>query len=149
MAEHIVVRVAGLDDAEVVGSVLLNSYPSLMAPGYAADVLARALPFLVRANPALLRSGPYYLAALSDGTVTDCGGWTLDRPGAVSAPIDLTLGHIRHFATHPDWTRRGIGRALIDRCIADARAVGVGSSATPAWLLRPSMAPLVSLRSNR
>ena len=40
-------------------------------------------------------------------------------------PIDPVLGHIRHFATHPNWTRRGIGRALFDRCVADARAAGV------------------------
>ena len=125
MAEHIVVRVAGPDDAERVGAVLSASYPSLMAPGYAADVLARALPLMVRANPTLLRSGTYYLAEATDGAVAGCGGWTLERPGAVSAPIDSKLGHIRHFATHPDWIRRGIGRSLFDRCVADARVIGV------------------------
>jgi N-acetylglutamate synthase-like GNAT family acetyltransferase len=125
MAEHIVVRVAGPDDAEVVGAVLRASYPSLMAPGYSANVLARTLPLMVRPNPTLLRSGTYYLAKAADGTVAGCGGWTLERPGAVSAPIDPTLGHIRHFATHPDWIRRGVGRALFDRCVADARIIGV------------------------
>jgi hypothetical protein len=40
-------------------------------------------------------------------------------------PIDPVLGHIRQFATHPNWTRRGIGRALFERCVADARAAGV------------------------
>ena len=30
------------------------------------------------------------------------------------------------FATHPDWTRRGIGRALLSRCIGQATERGVG-----------------------
>ena len=125
MAEHIVVRVADPDDAVAVETVLRASYTNLMAPGYPADVLARALPLMVRANPALLRSGSYYLAEGPDGTVAGCGGWTLERPGAVHAPIDPTLGHIRHFATHPDWTRRGIGRALIDRYVAQAPSLAL------------------------
>jgi GNAT superfamily N-acetyltransferase len=125
MAEHIMVRVAGPDDAEAIGAVLRASYPKLMAPAYPADVLARALPFMVRANPALLRSGTYYLAATPDGTAVGCGGWTFERPGEPGSAIDAAQGHIRHFATHPDWVRHGIGRALFGRCVADARAVGV------------------------
>jgi len=34
------------------------------------------------------------------------------------------LAHIRHFATHPDWTGRGAGRAIFERCEAEARAAG-------------------------
>src|SRR5918994_4549128 len=122
---HITVRVAGPDDAEAIGAVLRASYPTLMAPAYPADVLARALPFMVRPNPALLRSGTYYLAATPDNTVVGCGGWTFERPGEPDSAIDPTHGHIRHFATHPDWIRHGIGRALYERCVAEARAVGV------------------------
>jgi N-acetylglutamate synthase-like GNAT family acetyltransferase len=125
MTEHIVVRVAGPDDAAAVETVLRASYPHLMALGYSADLLTRALPLMTRANPALLRSGTYYLAEAQVGAVVGCGGWTLERPGAMSAAIDPTLGHIRHFATHPDWIRCGIGRALLERCVADARRVGV------------------------
>jgi GNAT superfamily N-acetyltransferase len=122
---HIIVRVAGPEDAEAIGAVLRASYPRLMAPAYPADVVARALPFMVRASPALLRSGTYYLAATPDGTVVGCGGWTFERPGEPVSAIDPTQGHIRHFATHPDWIRHGIGRALFGRCVAEARAVGV------------------------
>ena len=48
------------------------------------------------------------------------GGWTRDGPG--SGKIEAGVGHIRHFATHPDWTGRGIGRALVDRCVSEARS---------------------------
>ena len=125
MTVQFMVRVASLDDAEAVGSVLRTSYPNLMASGYPADILARALPLMVRANPALLCSGTYYLAEGPDGTVVGCGGWTFERPGAAGAPIDPTPGHIRHFATDPGWIRCGVGRMLFDRCVADARAAGV------------------------
>ena len=30
-------------------------------------------------------------------------------------------GNIRHFATHPDWLRRGIGRDILLRCLKEAR----------------------------
>ena len=33
--------------------------------------------------------------------------------------------HIRHFAMHPDWTRQGIGSALLAHCISYARSFGI------------------------
>ena len=33
--------------------------------------------------------------------------------------------HIRHFATHPDWQRQGIGAALLTRCFHDAKSAGI------------------------
>jgi GNAT superfamily N-acetyltransferase len=125
MAVPFMVRVAKPNDADAVGAVLRASYPTLMASGYPPDSLARAVPLMVRANPALLRCGTYYLAQGPDGVATGCGGWTFERPGAVDEPLDRSLGHIRHFATHPNWLRQGIGRALFERCAADARAAGV------------------------
>jgi N-acetylglutamate synthase-like GNAT family acetyltransferase len=29
--------------------------------------------------------------------------------------------HLRHFAVCPEWTRRGIGAALLQRCVNEAR----------------------------
>ena len=89
-----------------------------MAPGYPAELLARAVPLMARANPALLRCGTYYLAQGPEGDVLGCGGWTFERPGAAGEPRDRSLGHIRHFATHPKWVRHGVGRALFARCAA-------------------------------
>ncbi|ACL61142.1 GNAT family N-acetyltransferase [Methylobacterium nodulans] len=117
-------RPAQPEDADAVEALLAASYPVLMRSAYDADLLARALPIMLRASPTLLRSGTYHVAQTAEGQLVGAGGWTLARPGA-PAPIDPTLGHIRHFATHPAWTRRGIGRALLARCAADAQAAGV------------------------
>jgi GNAT superfamily N-acetyltransferase len=125
MADGIQIRVAGPEDTEAVETVLRASYSVLLESTYAPDILAGALPLMVRANPTLLSSGTYYLVTMPDCTAAACGGWTLEPPGGVSASMDPTRAHIRHFATHPDWIGRGIGRALFDRCVADARAVGV------------------------
>ncbi len=80
------------------------------------------LPLIAKANPALLSSGTYYLAESDDSSAVGCGGWTHERPG--SGEIENGLAHIRHFATHPGWVGRGIGRALYDGCQAEARASG-------------------------
>lgn len=62
---------------------------------------------------------------MQDGALTGCGGWTLQRPGAPDEKVDVALAHLRHFAVHPDWKRRGIVRALFDRGTGEARAAGV------------------------
>lgn len=118
------VRVTTPADAAAVAAVLTASYPVLLAPSYDAALLAKALPLMTRANPALLASGTYYLAETADDTPIGCGGWTFARPGAPDDPIVPDLAHIRHFATDPAWTGRGVGRALFERCRADAQAAG-------------------------
>lgn len=77
---------------------------------------------MTRANPALLRSGRYYVAETAEGTIVGCGGWSQGRPG--TNEVEAGLAHIRHFGTHPDWTKRGIGRAIYQSCEDAARAAG-------------------------
>lgn len=125
MTVNFTLRIATMDDADAVGALLRVSYSELLASAYPAELLAAALPLMTRANPRLLRSGSYYLAEAADGALAGCGGWTLERPGRLDDPIDPALGHVRHFATHPGWVRRGVARELLDRCIAEARAAGV------------------------
>lgn len=126
MAEALTVRTATPGDTDAISRVLTASYGQLMTTAYDAATLRAALPLIGSANPALLSGGTYYVALLDD-RVVGCGGWTLARPGAPEAPADPSHAHIRHFATDPAWVRRGIARALIDRCIADAEAAGVAT----------------------
>lgn len=117
------IRLSTPDDAEAVTALLAASYPPLMAGHYEPDALAALLPAITVANPQLLGSGRYFIAETADGTTVGCGGWSTERPGS-GEPTE-GLGHVRHFATHPDWIGRGIGRALFERCLAQARAAGV------------------------
>ena len=118
-------RVATLSDVVGDGALLEASYPILMESAYNEVRLAPALKLMTRANPALLASGTFYVAEARDRLMVGCGGWTLERPGGDA--VEAALGHIRHFGTHPDWTNRGIGRAIYRLCEADARSAGITS----------------------
>lgn len=110
-------------DFSAVTELLRASYPVLMKPAYESATLDPALKLMTRANLELLSSGTYYVAESIDGSLVGCGGWTRERPG--SDVIERGVGHIRHFAVHPDWLRRGVGSAIYRRCEADARAAGI------------------------
>jgi GNAT superfamily N-acetyltransferase len=122
MVNKILTRVATTDDHFLVSELLGISYPALMSASYDSKVLAAALPFMTKANPSLLKSGAYYLALAADGQAIGCGGWSFERPGGNE--ITRPLAHIRHFGTHPAWTRRGIGRELFSQCKASALLAG-------------------------
>ncbi|HEX8483128.1 MAG TPA: GNAT family N-acetyltransferase [Allosphingosinicella sp.] len=115
-------RVTTAADAGAVASVLGPSYTLLMAAAYPPDLLERTLPAITRPNPALLCSGRYYLVEAETGEPAGVGGWSPHPPGREDG--DPERAHIRHFATHPGWARRGVGRLLYERCAADARARG-------------------------
>ncbi len=112
------------DDSVSVEALLNASYPTLMASTYKPAVLAPVLELITKANKSLLESGTYYLAEAHDGSIIGCGGWTLEKPPG-SNDIMRSTGHLRHFATHPDWIRRGIGRTIYRQCEAEARAANV------------------------
>jgi N-acetylglutamate synthase-like GNAT family acetyltransferase len=115
-------RVAELADVASVGTLLQRSYPELMGVAYEESVLVPALKLLTRAKPSLLASGRYYVAESRSARVVGCGGWSLERPGTNT--VELGMAHIRHFATHPEWTQRGIGRAIFNLCETAARSAG-------------------------
>jgi N-acetylglutamate synthase-like GNAT family acetyltransferase len=118
------VRIASVEDDDGVTALLGTSYPTLMRGSYEDTVLNAALPFMTVAQPALLQSDSYYVAEISKGTIVGCGGWTKERPA--SGEITEGVAHIRHFGVHPEWARRGIGRAIYARCCEDATAAGIG-----------------------
>ena len=123
--DRFTIRPATPDDAAVVTALLRASYPMLMRPAYAPDLLTAAQPSMTRANPDLLASGTYFVAETQNGGLVGCGGWTRQVPGM--DVVEGNTGHIRHFATHPDWIGRGIGRALYQACETQAASVGITS----------------------
>jgi GNAT superfamily N-acetyltransferase len=117
------IRVARPADSEAVSALLAASYSSLLAEHYDSNTLGRGLPFMTAANPTLLASGTYYVAEGKAGNLVGCGGWTKARPG--NGEVIEGEAHIRHFATHPEWVRRGVGTSLLARCFSDARLLGI------------------------
>jgi GNAT superfamily N-acetyltransferase len=115
-------RISLLSDEMSVSALLLASYSELMASDYEAAALNATLPVMVRANQNLLGSGTFYVVDGPASSVIGCGGWTLAAPGTKMQTA--CLAHLRHFATHPDFTRRGVGRLIYDRCVEAAKVAG-------------------------
>jgi N-acetylglutamate synthase-like GNAT family acetyltransferase len=59
------------------------------------------------------------------GALAGCGGWSASAPGN-TASVAKTA-HIRHFATHPDFMGKGVGGAILDRCISEASFAGMAN----------------------
>ena len=117
------IRIAKPTDSDAVSAVLAASYSELLTACYDSDLLIQALPHFTKANPTLLACGTYYVAEREPDILVGCGGWTPAKPG--SGEIIEGEAHIRHFATHPEWTRQRVGSALLARCISDARSFGI------------------------
>jgi GNAT superfamily N-acetyltransferase len=115
-------RISHSNDSDGVTELLQASYSSLFGPAYSTDVLCQALPVIARANPRLLGSGAFFVAEADHGQIVGCGGWSLDYPGTEEV---AGTGHVRHFATHPDWLRRGVGRALLSKTMSQATDRGI------------------------
>ena len=122
MDESVSIRVATPEDEAALTALITASYLMLDDGRYDSAQLARALEPMSKANPKLLASGTYFVAEVN-GVAGACGGWTFDKPG--SGELVDGVAHIRHFATHPDFVRRGLARMLIERCLAEARGQGV------------------------
>ena len=82
----------------------------------------------------LIADGTYYLFEI-DGRLAGCGGWSFratlyggDHGGALRDARRLDpatdAARIRAMYTDPDFTRRGVGRCILARCEAAARAAG-------------------------
>ena len=117
------IRTANPTDAEGVSRLLETSHSRLLTVSYGSKMLRLALPYRIKANPALLASGTYYVAETEPGLLVGGGGWTAEKPG--SGETAAGEARVRHFAIHPEWTRRGIGASLLARCIRDARSLGM------------------------
>ena len=117
------IRVATTEDERAVTELLEASYPMLMQGYYAESELFAALSVLCKANRSLLISGTFYLAETASKLVIGCGGWTLEHPR--NRDIKHGLAHMRHFATHPDWTGKRVGHSIYRVCEREARSVGV------------------------
>lgn len=81
----------------------------------------------------LVEDGTYYVV-LCDGRLAGCGGWSRRATlygGDHSGGRDAALldpardpARIRAMYTHPDFTRRGVGRLIVETCEQAARREG-------------------------
>ncbi len=81
----------------------------------------------------LIDDGTYFIVE-ANGQLAGCGGWSRratlyggdQSPGRSAALLDPATdgARIRAMYTHPEWTRRGIGRLVLDLCEGAATREG-------------------------
>jgi GNAT superfamily N-acetyltransferase len=126
-------RPARHDDVASVQSLIERSVRQLGAAWYTPDQIASALRFMFGVDTQLIDDGTYYVVEHGDRVVAS-GGWSGRRTlfggdqwkHGADAPLDpaTEAARIRAFFVDPDSSRRGLGRLLFDRCLADVRAAG-------------------------
>lgn len=116
------VRPATPLDIAAVDAMLARSYGPLLRADYPPSALVVALPRMARAQPQLLASGHYFLAE-EEGAILGAGGWSWAAPG--DGRRVPRLGHVRHVATDSRAVRRGVGRAVMEAVLDDARESGM------------------------
>jgi GNAT superfamily N-acetyltransferase len=120
------------------GSIL-----SLFPRFYDARQTASAAVHIGELDLTLVQDGTYFVHEAGDEIVA-CGGWSRrDKlyTGAGDADGDARLldpatepARVRAMFVREDWTRRGLGRAILDSCERAARAEGFRTLALMATL---------------
>lgn len=128
-------RVATLADAPQIDALMKASAASIFPAYYDTSQTASAVRYVAQVDPALLMDGTYLVVEAADELLA-CGGWSRrGRPymGSASAPGDdrfldpaTEAAHVRAMFVRSDWTRRGLGRQILEASEAAARRMGFG-----------------------
>jgi GNAT superfamily N-acetyltransferase len=113
--------------------LIARSARTLGARDYRPEQIDAALAGAFGVDTQLIDDGTFFVAEF-DGKIVGSGGWSRRRtlfggdahaqrdPGVLSPDVDAAK--IRAFFVDPNYVRRGIGRALLERCETEARAQG-------------------------
>jgi GNAT superfamily N-acetyltransferase len=136
-------RLALRSDVERIGTLMHASILELFPRFYDERQTASSAIYIAEPDLTLIDDGTYYLHE-TDGEIVACGGWSKrDKlyTGSGEAAGSARLldpatepARVRAMFTRSDWTRRGLGRAILDACERDARAAGFQTLALMATL---------------
>jgi GNAT superfamily N-acetyltransferase len=118
LARLIMVRPARPSDIPAIEALHKASMRELAAGYYSPAVLERFLA-AGTVDRSLLEAGTYYLAEILGGPVGS-GGWM----AVDDCPAASWRARIRLVFVHPAWTRKGIGRRLVQHAETEAARAG-------------------------
>jgi GNAT superfamily N-acetyltransferase len=126
-------RLAKLEDRPVLEQLIARSAHGLSVGDYTSEQVDAALRGAFGVDTQLILDGTYFVAEDGD-TIVACGGWSRRRTlfggdahasrNASELDPNTDAAKIRAFFVDPAYARRGIGRAILRRCEAEARAYG-------------------------
>jgi len=116
---------------------LVNKSINILQTGFLSKAQIRASAEVMGLDTRLIKDGTYFMvwALTTQGEeLAGCGGWSKRETlygGDHSAGRNARLldpkteaARIRAMYTHPDWTRRGVGRLILNTCEQAARDAG-------------------------
>jgi GNAT superfamily N-acetyltransferase len=131
-----IIRKASLDDREAIENLIVESARNLSVEDYSEQQIEAAILTVFGVDTDLILDETYFVAE-SCGALIGCGGWSRrktlfggDRFGnRDSSELDpkTDAAKIRAFFVHPEFARKGIGRAILSACEDEARAYGFQS----------------------
>ena len=126
-------RKATLDDVGEIERVMRDSLATLGRQTYDAAQVASSIEHVAHLDRELVTDNTYFVAT-ADGRIVGCGGWSRRGKlyaGSAAAGDESRLldpksepARVRAMFVVPAWARRGIGRAILERCEAEARREG-------------------------
>jgi GNAT superfamily N-acetyltransferase len=132
MPAEFAIRLARLGDAETLRPLMHAAIGELLRPFLPPDKV-EASREVMGLDTQLIADGTYYVVE-HDGLPVGCGGWSRratlfggdHSAGRSAALLDAKTdaARVRAMYTRPGWTRRGIGRLVLDACESAAAAEG-------------------------
>jgi GNAT superfamily N-acetyltransferase len=127
------IRVARAADVAAISNLIVSSARGLSRDDYTDEQIEAAVSSIFGVDSELISDGTYFVAEARDELI-GCGGWSrrrtlfggdqaASRETGVLDPV-RDAAKIRAFFVHPKWVRRGVGRAILERCEKEAQKVG-------------------------
>ena len=125
-------RIARLDDLESL-TALADAAIAALQSAFLTESQVRASAYLMGIDTQLIEDETYYVVE-DNGVLAGCGGWSRratlyggdQTPGRDAALLDPAhdAARVRAMYTHPDHTRKGVGRLILSVSEMAARSEG-------------------------
>jgi len=126
-------RLAVASDAPAISALMEASIRAIFPAFYDAEQVESSVEYIGHLDLQLIEDGTYFVHDV-DGQVVACGGWSRRNKlfaGRGDAEDDNRLldpatepARVRAMFVRGDWTRRGLGRRILDACEDAAREEG-------------------------
>lgn len=120
------IRLARLEDIPALDELIPLSVRALQTAHYSEAQREAALGPVFGVDRQLIEDQTYFVAETAHGRIVGCGGWSKRQTQCGSSanrcePDPLIdpgkdAARIRAFFVHPEFARRGIGRAILEEC---------------------------------